>query len=77
MVQTKMVNIDKDTVRQILHDQLHMTKICTKMVPKNNRPAQNILSIKQFLAKNLTPVLQHLYIFSKYRFMQFWLFSKF
>ncbi|KAL4089073.1 hypothetical protein QTP88_024146 [Uroleucon formosanum] len=31
----EMVNIDKETVRQILHDELNMTKICAKMVPKN------------------------------------------
>ncbi|KAL4126402.1 hypothetical protein QTP88_010624 [Uroleucon formosanum] len=31
----EMVNIDKETVRQILHDELNMTKVCAKMVPKN------------------------------------------
>ncbi|XP_025415968.1 protein GVQW3-like [Sipha flava] len=31
----EMVNIDKETVRQILHDELNMKKVCTKMVPKN------------------------------------------
>lgn len=31
----EMVNIDKETVRQILHNQLNMTKVCAKMVPKN------------------------------------------
>jgi hypothetical protein len=29
------VNMDKETVRQILHDQLNMRKICAKMVQKN------------------------------------------
>ncbi|XP_015376246.1 PREDICTED: putative uncharacterized protein FLJ37770 [Diuraphis noxia] len=28
----EMVNIDKETVRQILHDELNMTKVCVKMV---------------------------------------------
>jgi hypothetical protein len=32
---TEMVNMDKETVRQILHDQLNMMKVCAKMVPKN------------------------------------------
>jgi hypothetical protein len=31
----KMVNMDKETVRQILHDQVNMRKVCAKMVPKN------------------------------------------
>lgn len=30
-----MVNTNRETVRQILHDELNMTKICAKMVPKN------------------------------------------
>ncbi|GFU01731.1 putative mariner transposase [Trichonephila clavipes] len=28
------VNIDKECVRQILHDNLNMQKVCAKMVPK-------------------------------------------
>jgi hypothetical protein len=31
----EMVNMDKEMVRQILHDQLNMRKVCAKMVPKN------------------------------------------
>ena len=41
------VNADKETVRKILHEELHMTKVCAKLVPKNltksscvNRSAQ-------------------------------------
>lgn len=30
-----MINIDKETVRQILHNNLNMNKVCAKMVPKN------------------------------------------
>jgi transposase len=30
----EMVNMDKETVRQVLHDQLNMRKACAKMVPK-------------------------------------------
>ena len=30
-----MVNINKEMVRQILHDELNMTKVCAKLVPKN------------------------------------------
>jgi hypothetical protein len=30
----KMVNMDKEIVRHILHDQLNMRNICAKMVPK-------------------------------------------
>nr|CAH7735575.1 unnamed protein product [Callosobruchus chinensis] len=28
-------NIDRETVRKILHEDLKMTKVCAKMVPKN------------------------------------------
>jgi len=35
-----MVNINKETVRQILHDELNMTKVCAKLVPKNNNQNQ-------------------------------------
>lgn len=38
----------------MLHDQLHMTKVYTKMVPKNNAPGY---IVKEFLTKNLTKVL--------------------
>jgi hypothetical protein len=30
----KMVNMDKEMVRQILHDQLNVRKVCAKMIPK-------------------------------------------
>lgn len=30
-----MVNIDKETVRHILHDRLYMNKVCANVVPKN------------------------------------------
>jgi hypothetical protein len=30
----QMVNRDKEMVRQILHDQLNMRKVCAKLVPK-------------------------------------------
>lgn len=31
----KIVNIDKEIVRQILHNELNMTKVCAKKVLKN------------------------------------------
>jgi hypothetical protein len=31
----EVVNMDKGMVRQILHDQLNMRKVCAKMVTKN------------------------------------------
>jgi hypothetical protein len=30
----EIVNMDKETVRQILHDRLNFRKVCAKMVPK-------------------------------------------
>nr|CAH7751414.1 unnamed protein product [Callosobruchus chinensis] len=33
-------NIDRETVRKILHEDLKMTKVCAKMVPKNLTPEQ-------------------------------------
>ena len=29
-----MLSIDKGTVQQFLHENLHMTKVCPKVVPK-------------------------------------------
>ena len=37
------VNADKETVRKILHKELHMTKVCAKLVPKNLTPDQKLL----------------------------------
>ncbi|XP_064479996.1 protein GVQW3-like [Ornithodoros turicata] len=52
----EMVNLDKETVRQILHEQLNMRKVCAKLVPRNlNAPAHNTLSVKQFLADKKVP----------------------
>lgn len=46
------------TVKTILHDQTNMTKVCAKIVPKNNNVlAHSVLFVKLFLAKNRTPVL--------------------
>lgn len=36
----EMVNIDKETARQILHDNLNMRKVCAKMVPRLLSPDQ-------------------------------------
>jgi histone-lysine N-methyltransferase SETMAR len=36
----EMVHIDKETVRQILHDNLNMTKVCAKVVPRLLTPDQ-------------------------------------
>jgi predicted DNA-binding protein YlxM (UPF0122 family) len=36
----EMVNIDKKTVRQVLHEDLNMTKVCSKMVPRLLTPEQ-------------------------------------
>ena len=37
------VNADKETVRKILHEEFHMTKVCAKLVPKNLTPDQKLL----------------------------------
>jgi hypothetical protein len=36
----EMVNIDKETVRQVLHEDLNMTKVCAEMVPRLLTPEQ-------------------------------------
>jgi len=33
-VVAKLINIDKETVRQILHNNFNMKKVCLKMVPR-------------------------------------------
>ncbi|VVC37893.1 Hypothetical protein CINCED_3A021399 [Cinara cedri] len=40
---SEAVNADKATVRKILHEKLHMTKVCAKLVPKNLTPDQKFL----------------------------------
>ncbi|VVC45839.1 Transposase, type 1 [Cinara cedri] len=37
------VNADNETVRKILHEELHLTKVCAKLVPKNLTPDQKFL----------------------------------
>jgi hypothetical protein len=39
----KAVNADKKTVRKILYEELHMTKVCAKLVPKNLTHNQKLL----------------------------------
>ncbi|VVC33880.1 Hypothetical protein CINCED_3A006513 [Cinara cedri] len=40
---TEAVNADKEMVRKILHEELHMIKVCAKLVPKNLTPDQKFL----------------------------------
>jgi hypothetical protein len=52
----EMVNMDKQMVRQILHDQLNMMKVCAKMVPhsETKRQPKNICSdIMERIAEEL------------------------
>jgi hypothetical protein len=57
------VNIDRETVRKFLTEDLDMKKVCAKMVPKelteDNAPAHTALSVREFLATkqitNLAP----------------------
>ncbi|GFT71200.1 putative mariner transposase [Trichonephila clavipes] len=37
------VNAYKETVKKILHEELHMTKVCAKLVPKNLTRDQKLL----------------------------------
>lgn len=39
----EVVNADKESVRKILHEELHMKKVCAKLVPKNLTPDQKLL----------------------------------
>jgi len=36
----ELINIDKETVRQILHNNFNMKKVCSKMVPRLLTPEQ-------------------------------------
>jgi phage antirepressor YoqD-like protein len=40
------VNADKETVKKILHEESHLTKVCAKLVPKNLTPDQKLLRHK-------------------------------
>lgn len=37
------VNVDKESVRNILHDELNIKKVCAKFVPKNVTPDQKLV----------------------------------
>jgi len=41
------VNINKETVRKILTEDLDMRKVCAKMVPKKNKSKEEFLATKQ------------------------------
>uniref|UniRef100_A0A4W6BQX3 Uncharacterized protein n=1 Tax=Lates calcarifer TaxID=8187 RepID=A0A4W6BQX3_LATCA len=55
-MRAEMVSTDKETVQPILHENLNMTKVCAKVVPKLLTPDQKE---KQFLAQEQIPVLDH------------------
>jgi hypothetical protein len=61
------VNIDRETVRKILTEDLDVRKVCAKMDPKeltedDNAPANTALSVREFLAtKQITVLEQHAY----------------
>jgi len=52
------VNIDRETVRKILTEDLDMRKVCAKMVPKE-LTEKNIRK-EEFLATKQITVLEHL-----------------
>lgn len=49
---TEMVNVDKETVRQVLHENLNRTKVCAKIVPKTITFEQKELQKKYVLKKS-------------------------
>jgi predicted transcriptional regulator len=59
----EQVNIDRETVRKIITDDLDMRKLCAKMDPKeltedDNAPAHTALSVREFLATKQIAVLE-------------------
>jgi len=52
----EQVNIDRETVRKILTEDLDMRKVCAKMVPKELTEEQNK---QEFLATKQITVLEH------------------
>jgi hypothetical protein len=50
------VNIDRETVRKILTENLDMRKVCAKVVPKD-LPTQQ--SVREFLCSKQITVLEH------------------
>ncbi|GFW49682.1 putative mariner transposase [Trichonephila clavipes] len=51
----KAGNADKETVRKILYEELHMTKVCAKLVPKNLTLDQKIRSAQISLKGSKIP----------------------
>jgi hypothetical protein len=58
------VNLDRESVCQILSKELNMRMVCAKMIPKllhqDNAPAQNALSLNQCLANKISLCLSTL-----------------
>ncbi len=52
------LGINRETVCQLLHDQLHMRKLCTKLVP--HAPAHSSLVVRKYLVEKNIPTLPHL-----------------
>ena len=44
----KLINIDKETVRQVLHNNFNMKKVCSKMVPRILSPEQKEIRMNIF-----------------------------
>lgn len=42
----KRLNIDKETVRRLLHDDLNMSKVCAKLMPKNLSADQKLTRLQ-------------------------------
>ncbi|PNF35315.1 hypothetical protein B7P43_G04813 [Cryptotermes secundus] len=56
---SELTNINKESVRQILHDDLGMKKVCAKVVPKILTPQQKEHRVNCYMWKNASWVLHH------------------
>ncbi len=68
------LGINCETIRQLLHDKLHMRKLCTKLVP--NAPAHSSLAVREYLAEKNIPTLPHSPYSSDLTPCNFFLFTK-
>jgi transposase len=71
------LNMNRETARQIVKENLETRKISAKMILHNdNAPAHDVLRVREFLAKNSITKMDHPPYSSDLAPCDFWLFPK-
>jgi transposase len=71
------LNMSRETVRQIVKENLEMRNICAEMIlHHDNAPAHDALRVREFLAKNSITKMDHPPYSTDLAPCDFWLFPK-